>query len=75
MQRSTRSGHEICSYEWLDEGRAGKLLSERAASRAALPMQTVKQSRRGRGENRGRLLPFVVASEALHVLQCKFPLL
>ena len=34
-----------------------------------------KQSRRGRGENRGRLLPFAVASEALHVLQCKFALL
>ena len=62
---------KICSYEWWGEGRAGKLVSERAA----LPMQTVKQSRRGRGENRGRLLPFAVASEALHVLQCKFPLL
>ena len=71
---------KICSYEWWGEGRAGEFGAH--ASDGQVPgslfrngrrcqMQTVKK----RGENRGRLLPFAVASEALHVLQCKLPLL
>ena len=72
---------KICSYEWWDEGRAGEFGAH--ASDGQVPgslfrngrrcqMQTVKERE---GENRGRSLPFAVARQALHVLQCKFALL
>ena len=72
---------KICSYEWWDEGRAGEFGAH--VSDGQVPGSLFRNGRRcqiatvkkRRGENRGRSLPFAVARQALHVLQCKFALL